>query len=135
MIINDCFNVRSLILAAALISGLGLVTHATAQEAPYLVDLNTRTTTPIGTLGSNYSIAFDINDAGQVVGGSYTAEGNFHVFITGPGGIGMKDLGTLRGYRSVAQGVNNVGQVWDMITIQLWVMTPMPSSLVLVELV
>ena len=30
--LNHCFNVRSFILTAVLISGLGLVTHATAQE-------------------------------------------------------------------------------------------------------
>ncbi|SEP41674.1 hypothetical protein [Nitrosovibrio sp. Nv6] len=37
----NCFKARSFILAAVLISSLGLVTHATAQERQYLVDLNT----------------------------------------------------------------------------------------------
>ena len=36
MIINDCFKASSLILAAALASGLGLVTAASAQDRSYL---------------------------------------------------------------------------------------------------
>ena len=36
------YKIRSFRLVATLCAGLGLVTHATAQERPYLVDLNTR---------------------------------------------------------------------------------------------
>jgi probable HAF family extracellular repeat protein len=50
--------------------------------------------TNLGTL-SGYSIANDINDAGQVVGWSDTATGSMHAFITGPGGVGMTDLNSL----------------------------------------
>ena len=42
-------------------------------------------------------LAYGINDAGQVAGTSLTAEGLSHAFITGPDGMGMRDLGTLGG--------------------------------------
>ncbi|HKX54022.1 MAG TPA: hypothetical protein VJM47_09490 [Nitrosospira sp.] len=58
--------------------------------------------TALGTLGgkssapfSINSVAFSINNAGQVVGLSYTAARERHAFITGPDGVGMTDLGTL----------------------------------------
>ena len=52
-----------------------------------------------------------INDLGQVVGWSYTADGEVHAFLwTIKNGI--KDLGTLLGdNESVAYGINNLGQV------------------------
>jgi probable HAF family extracellular repeat protein len=49
---------------------------------------------------------------------SQTAEGEFHAFITGPDGVGMRDLGTLGPpgpfanlYSSTAYGINDAGQV------------------------
>ena len=70
----------------------------------------------LGTLGGrDYSFAYGINDAGQVVGQSLKAVGDAqHGFITGPNGTGMRDLGTLRGDLgnfSIAGGINDTGQV------------------------
>jgi probable HAF family extracellular repeat protein len=111
MTLRHCFKVRRLILTAALIAGLSLAAHATAQERPFLVDLKSRTTTDLGTLGGNRTVASGINDAGQVTGYSITSEFDWHAFITGPDGVGMRDLGTLGGGFSQAYGINNAGQV------------------------
>ena len=67
--------------------------------------------TDLGTLGGDYSIAYGINDMGQVVGESTTDNGQTHAFITGPDGVGMTDLGTLGGDYSLAFGINDAGQV------------------------
>jgi probable HAF family extracellular repeat protein len=110
-----CFKSRSLVLVTVLVCGLGFFTHANAQRATgaFLVDLNSRSATVIdpGTLG-NSSYASSINDAGQVVGYFDTAEGYYHAFITGPDGVGMRDLGTLLGGNgSQANDINDIGQV------------------------
>src|SRR3954447_14656730 len=104
------FKVRGFILAAAFSAGLGFGTSASAQVThSYVVDLSSKTVTDIGDLGGNSSYASGINDAGQVVGYSYTAGGTAHAFITGPNGMGMRDLGTLGG--PYVQGINDAGQV------------------------
>jgi len=58
--------------------------------------------------------AVRINETGQVVGYSYTADGFHHAFITGPDGMGMRDLGSFAGagpYVSYASDINDDGQV------------------------
>jgi probable HAF family extracellular repeat protein len=106
------FKVRGFILAAAFSAGLGFATSASAQQPhSYLVNLNSKTVTDIGTLGGIDSIASGINDAGQVAGRSFTPGGAVHAFITGPDGMGMRDLGTLGGAYSFAYGINEAGQV------------------------
>lgn len=89
--------------------------------------------TDLGTLGGNWAIAFDINDHGQVVGGSFTSDGGVHGFLSHDGAI--INLGALGGTTnssqpaltascnlpthfgslgttfSLANGINNRGQV------------------------
>src|SRR5688500_13890389 len=111
MILSHCFKVRSLILATALITGLGLVTQVCAQERrSFLIDLNTGAVTVLDTLGGDFTLPNDINDVGQVVGVSETAVGNFHAFITGPDGMGIRGI-LSSNYGSSATSINNAGQV------------------------
>jgi probable HAF family extracellular repeat protein len=63
----------------------------------------------LGTLGGTGSLAFGLNDRGQVVGASTTAAGAPHAFLWEKGQ--MTDLGTLGGTDSVAFGINDHGQV------------------------
>lgn len=69
--------------------------------------------TDLGTLGGQLSRAYGINDSGQVIGYSFAGWGGpERAFITGPGGVGMTDLGTLDGHSSSrAYGINASGQV------------------------
>lgn len=64
----------------------------------------------LGTLGGSYSVAYGINDSGQVVGESETAAGQLHAFVWDEG-VGMVDLGTLGGSASSAYAINNAGRV------------------------
>ena len=110
------FKVRGFILAAAFSAGLGFATSASAQvKHSYLVDLNSKTVTDIGTLWY-YTYASGINDAGQVVGWSYTAGGTRHAFITGPNGMGMRDLGTLGGTTARLMASTTPGRWWVSLT-------------------
>ena len=113
MKITRGFKVRGFILAAAFSAGLGFAASASAQQQvhSYLIDLNSKTVTDIGTLGGPNTNALGVNASGQVVGWSNTAGGATHAFITGPDGMGMRDLGTLGGRDSVALGINDAGQV------------------------
>jgi probable HAF family extracellular repeat protein len=56
------------------------------------------------------SIAGAVNDRGQVVGSSITANGQVHAFLWTREG-GAQDLGTLGGETSAASAINNSGQV------------------------
>src|SRR6266403_1632119 len=91
-----------LILCAVLL-GAAVTRHTGAATTPFVaVDL--------GTLGGDFSFAYDVNDRGQVVGDSFTT-GNAadHAFSWTPAG-GMTDLGTFGG-SSFAMAVNACGQV------------------------
>jgi probable HAF family extracellular repeat protein len=109
------FKIHRLMLAAALFAGVGFVTHAAAQEASYFIDLSSRRVIELGNLGGGFTRANGINDVGQVVGVSRGSTGFTHAFITGPDGVGMRDLGSLGGVgpydHTWASGVNAAGQV------------------------
>lgn len=100
---------RSFFLAVAFSISLSFMLPAFATTA-VIVNPDGKVT-ELGTLGGDYSEPYGINDKGQVVGWSSTADGDRHAFITGPNGVGMTDLGTLGGDYSIAYGVNAAGQV------------------------
>ncbi|SES75133.1 PEP-CTERM protein-sorting domain-containing protein [Nitrosospira multiformis] len=112
MIIKHCFEVRGLILATTLLTGLSFVTHATAEQHSLLIDLDSKLVVNLGSLGGGGTVARDINDAGQVVGSSRTIQGETHAFLTGPNGMGMSRVDTDPSENwSEAVGINNAGQV------------------------
>jgi probable HAF family extracellular repeat protein len=66
------------------------------------------------SVGGIESVAYGINNSGQVVGESITASGNDHAFRTAANSAinpSTDDLGTLGGPASIANGINNSGQV------------------------
>src|SRR4051812_28542748 len=92
------YEVRTFILAATLFAGVSFVTHATAQDfswAMFLVDLHSNTARQLESFGGGGTQAEAINDAGQVVGNSSTPDGQYHAFITGSDGTGIRKIGTL----------------------------------------
>jgi probable HAF family extracellular repeat protein len=77
----------------------------------------------LGTLGGDYSFALDVNDLGEVVGWSETADGETHAFLWRDGT--MTDLGALLPdptRPSQATEINNRGQVLG------WVGDPATSA-------
>jgi probable HAF family extracellular repeat protein len=85
----------------------GLVPHAFVAlgllgDAPEVLDL--------GTLGGEYSVAYDINAAGQVTGASDNAAGTIRAFRWSSAD-GMRELGTLGGQTSEGYAINVRGDV------------------------
>lgn len=85
----------------------------TGDPLPYYHPTLWNGTTPIdlGTLGGTYGgTATGINDAGQIVGDSYT-NGNAALHATLWAGGTITDLGTLGGAHSEAYAINDSGQI------------------------
>src|ERR1700722_4657264 len=78
-----------------------VMTRRLRHEAHYTV-------TDLGTLGGSFSIAFGINDAGDVTGAANTPSENIHPFLWSAGRF--TDLGTLGGLNGSAGGPNGNGE-------------------------
>jgi len=104
MAINQCSKVPSFILATVLSTASSFISPAFAQEGPqpsFIIDVNSKAWTKLGLH------ATDMNDAGQVTGGS-----GGRAFITGPDGVGMTELDMLpESISSLGTAINNAGKV------------------------
>jgi probable HAF family extracellular repeat protein len=98
-------TIKQLVNTALCLLGAGVFSSAHAQVTPYsLIDL--------GTLGGERSLAYGLNNAGQVVGWSETNDGGEHAFLWN--GSVLVDLHPSNGQSygaSYAYGINEPGQV------------------------
>lgn len=67
------------------------------------------TTTDLGTLGGDDAFPTAINNEGEVIGQSTTADGAEHAFLWQRGTI--TDLGSVNGNNSVARAINDAGEI------------------------
>jgi probable HAF family extracellular repeat protein len=92
------------------INNSGIVV-GTSSNTAFRYDSVSDSFVTLGTLGGTISIAYAINDAGQIVGGSTNAAGVNHAFLYE--GATMTDLGALGGAANIstARGINNSGMI------------------------
>ena len=91
-----------------------LATPILSVGTPRVVAAQQYTVTDLGTLGGTESLAYAINDSGQIVGHFKPAEGPDHAFVYEAGV--MQDLGTLEGGRTIAYDINNARQrTWQIL--------------------
>ena len=69
--------------------------------------------TDLGTLGGSYTQGRSLNNAGQVTGDSYTADGARHAFFYANGQMQDLEAGTSGFVYSVGYGINNSGQITE----------------------
>lgn len=91
------------------VNDVGVVVGESAGHA-FSWNATTKRKTDLGTLGGYNSVAYGINDSGQIVGTSDVA-GVRHAFLWKPRDRRMTDLGTLGGDYSTAFAINNLGVV------------------------
>ena len=92
------------------VAGLALLAGAVAAVSGGGTQAQARwVITDLGTLGGKRSLAVAIDERGQIVGNSTTANGSQHAFLWEDGD--MRDLGTLGGRKSAARAINGRGQI------------------------
>ena len=63
----------------------------------------------LGTFGGSYSTAFGINNASQITGYAFLANGDYHAFLYA--GSTMTDLGALNGSSAIGYAINSAAQI------------------------
>jgi probable HAF family extracellular repeat protein len=113
--VNGPYSASIGINAAGQVAGNSSVPGAVFSEHAFLWRNDGSPIQDLGTLGGRQSIARALNESGQVVGESATAQRNHsHAFVWLNNGTPMKDLGNFGGLDSWAFDINFSGQVTGM---------------------
>jgi probable HAF family extracellular repeat protein len=106
----------AVVVAVGVAVAVGVLSQQPSAQAQDASGMPSYTVTGLGSLGGGYSVAFDVNDAGQVVGEATLTEPEnasaTHAFLYDADATPkMTDLGTLGGDYSGANAINEAGQV------------------------